>query len=118
MIKDLREKDLIYLPSDKGTEFCIIQKNSYSQAALDHLNDSNTYQKVPRMTAKTIENKVNLVCKNISSQNKFPSFVIKGFVASNTNLPRFYHLIKMHKTDPDIKIRPTVIEKDQTIFLK
>ena len=44
-IKDLKEKDLIYLPSDKGTEFCIIQKDSYSKAALDYLNDSNTYQK-------------------------------------------------------------------------
>ena len=40
---------------------------------IDHLNDSNTYQKVPRMTAKTIENKVNLVWKNICSRNKFPS---------------------------------------------
>ena len=41
-IKDLKEKDVICLPSDKGTEFCIIQKDRYSQAALDHLNDSNT----------------------------------------------------------------------------
>ena len=107
-IKDLKEKDLIYLPSEKGTEFCIIQKDSYLQAALDHLNDSNTYQKVPRMTAKTIENKVNLVWKNICARNKFPSFVVKNFVASNTDLPKFYHLIKTHKKGPDIKIRPIV----------
>ena len=90
-IKDLKEKDVICLPSDKGTEFCIIQKDRYSQAALDHLNDSNTYQKVPRMTAKTVENKVNLVWKNICSRNKFPPFVVKSFVASNTDLPKFYH---------------------------
>ena len=89
-------------------EFCIIQKDRYSQAALDHLNDSNTYQKVPRMTAKTVENKVNLVWKNICSRNKFPPFVVKSFVASNTDLPKFYHLIKTHKTGPDIKIRPIV----------
>ena len=107
-IKDLKEKDVICLPSDKGTEFCIIQKDRYSQAALDHLNDSNTYQKVPRMTAKTVENKVNLVWKNICSRNKFPPFVVKSFVASNTELPKFYHLIKTHKTGPDIKIRPIV----------
>ena len=107
-IKDLKEKDVICLPSDKGTEFCIIQKDRYSQAALDHLNDSNTYQKVPRMTAKTVENKVNLVWKNICSRNKFPPFVVKSFVASNTDLPKFYHLIKTHKTGPDIKIRPIV----------
>ena len=60
------------------------------------------------MTAKTIENKVNLVWKNICSRNKFPPFVVKSFVASNTDLPKFYHLIKTHKTGPDIKIRPIV----------
>ena len=60
------------------------------------------------MTAKTIENKVNLVWKNICSRNKFPPFVVKSFVASNTDLPKFYHLIKTHKTGPNIKIRPIV----------
>jgi len=29
-------------------------------------------------------------------------------IKSNTDLPRFYHLIKTHKTGPDIKIRPIV----------
>ena len=108
VIKDLKEKDLVCLPSDKGTEFCIIQKDRYSQAALDHLNDFNTYQKVPRMTAKTIENKVNIAWKNVCSRNKFPPFVIKSFITSNTDLPKFYHLIKTHKTGPGIKIRPIV----------
>ena len=60
------------------------------------------------MTAKTVENKVNLVWKNNCSRNKFPPFVVKSFVASNTDLPKFYHLIKTHKTGPDIKIRPIV----------
>ncbi|XP_066016063.1 uncharacterized protein [Pocillopora verrucosa] len=57
---------------------------------------------------KSVENKVNLVWKNICSRNKFPPFVVKSFVASNTDLPKFYHLIKTHKTGPDIKVRPIV----------
>ena len=60
------------------------------------------------MSAKTIENKVNSTWKNICRQNKFPSFVQRSFLASNTDLPRFYYLIKTHKTGPDIKIRPIV----------
>ena len=60
------------------------------------------------MKAKTVENKVNLIWKNICLRNKFPPFVVKSFVASNTDLPKFYHLIKTHKTGPDIKIRPIV----------
>ena len=60
------------------------------------------------MSAKTVENKVNSTWKNICLQNDFPPFVRKSFIASNTDLPRFYHLIKTHKTDPDIEIRPIV----------
>ena len=40
--------------------------------------------------------------------NEFPPFVQKSFLASNTDLPTFYHLIKTHITGPDIKIRPIV----------
>ena len=35
------------------------EKYKYTLVALDHLSDANTYQKVSRMSAKTIENKVD-----------------------------------------------------------
>ena len=57
VIKELKEKNYICLPSDKGTEFCVIQQDTYTRVALAHLNDSSTYQKIPRMSAKTVENK-------------------------------------------------------------
>ena len=95
-------------PNDKGTEFYVIQQDTYTRVAFDHLSDANTYQKVPRMTAKTVENKVNTAWKKICLQNEFPPFVQRSFLASNTDLPRFYHLIKTHKASPDIKIRPIV----------
>ena len=108
VIKELKEKNHICLPSDKGTEFCVIQQDTYTQAALAHLSDSSTYQKVPRMSAKTVENKVNSTWKNVCLQNEIPCFVRKSFIAANTDLPRFYILIKTHKTGPVIKIRPIV----------
>ena len=86
----------------------MIQQDTYTRVALDHLSDANTYQKVPRMSAKTVENKVNTAWKKICLQNKFPPFVQKSFLASNTDLPRFYYLIKTHKASSDIKIRPIV----------
>ena len=52
VIKELKEKNYICLPSDKGTEFCIIHQDTYTQVALAHLNNSSTYQKVPRMSAQ------------------------------------------------------------------
>ena len=84
----------------------MIQQDTYTRVTLDHLSDVNTYQKVPLMSAKTVENKVNTAWKKICLQNEFPPFVQKSFLVSNTDLPRFYHLIKTHKASPDIKMRP------------
>ena len=105
-IKELKEKNYVCLPSDKDTEFCVIQQDTYTRVALDYLNDANTYQKVSRMSAKTVENKVNTAWKKICRQNEFPPFVQKSFLASNTDLPKFYHLRSI--SGPDIKIRPIV----------
>lgn len=58
-MKELKEKNYVCLPSDKGTEFCVIQQDEYNQVALDHLSNANTYLKVSRISAKTVENKVN-----------------------------------------------------------
>lgn len=85
-----------------------MQQDTYKQVALDHLSDCNTYRKVPRISAKTVENKVNTAWKKICLPNENPPFVQKSFLASNTELPRFYHLIKTHHTGHDIKTRPIV----------
>ena len=82
-----------------------MQQDTYTQVALDRLGDANTYRKVPRMSAKTVENKVNTASKKICLPNGNPPFVQNSFLASNTELPSFYHLIKTHKTGPDIKVR-------------
>ena len=38
-ITSLKQKPYIYLPSDKGGEFCVMTKEEYNEAALNHLND-------------------------------------------------------------------------------
>ena len=47
------------MPSDKGGEFCAVERDVYMQLGRSHLADTATYQTVPRMTAKTIESKLN-----------------------------------------------------------
>ena len=54
-MNDLKRKNLIFLPSDKGGEFCVIQTEDYNGAAMRHLEKQATYTKVPGMTARTIE---------------------------------------------------------------
>ena len=35
-LKKLQTKPFVYLPSDKGGEFCVIQENDYSNLGFEH----------------------------------------------------------------------------------
>ena len=107
-LEQLKNKDLMCLPSDKGGEFCIIERARYIQIGKEHLSDTNLYQEVPSMTAKTIENKINKIWKLIAQKNNLGFVLIKGHTSSNTDLARFYFLIKTHKVGHALKIRPIV----------
>ena len=52
-------KELIYLPSDKGKEFCVISLNIYNQLAQDHLKDNNIYSEVTSIQLTQLENLIN-----------------------------------------------------------
>ena len=107
-IKELKKKDLTILPSDKGTEFCAIEANKYKEAGMNHLADSTTYQRINKIQATTIERKVNSIWTKIAKRKNFQRHTITNLTARNSTIPRFYHLIKTHKTGPEIKIRPIV----------
>ena len=104
----LQKKDNMYLPNNKGSEFCVTYKTKYNDLALEHLNDKSTNAKVARMSAKTTEKKVNAVWKQICDTKSIPTHVQKSFIFTNTDLPEFYHLIKTHKLQQGMKIRPIV----------
>ena len=45
---------------------------------------------------------------NVSQQCNLPSAVSRGYITHHSKIPRFYHLIKTHKENPSVKIRPIV----------
>lgn len=108
ILKKLKEKPLVCLPSDKGTEFCVIDRDRYITAGKKHLSDEHTYKKITRMSAKTIESKVNKVWKDICKKRNIPKRILRSFITTNSDIPRFYHLIKTHKQNDELKIRPIV----------
>ena len=108
-IKTLQNKDNIYLPSDKGTEFCVVDKITYNTAADNHLQDTNTYRNVSRMSAVTIEKKINKVWKDICNARDIPKRMKNSFVSSNTDLPQYYQLIKNPQDKPRHKSSPYCI---------
>ena len=91
-----------------------IMRNAYGvicakhECAINHLNNPTTHKKISRMPAKTIENKINNTWKDICQRKNIPRRVERSYKSTNTDLPRFYHLIKTHKLQQGIHIRPIV----------
>lgn len=54
-LKSLKDKHFVFLPSDKGGEFCVIENNKYDEAAFNHLSDSSIYIKSSIKKAATVE---------------------------------------------------------------
>ena len=107
-LQQLRALPNIYLPSDKGGEFCVIDTKTYHEAGKFHLDNMNTYQRVARMSAKTIEGKINTAWKVVCRDNGVPQNIARSLNSTNTRIPPFYHLIKTHKPGPELQIRPIV----------
>ena len=115
-LKQLRTKEFSFLPSDKGSEFCVIDNKRYDDAAFQHLGDTSIYKPIAHMSAKTIEKKINQTWKSVCKDSNIPTPITRSYVCSNTILPRFYHLIKTHKNGPDLKIRPIVSNRGGPSF--
>ena len=60
------------------------------------------------MTPKTIETKINRTWKAISDAESIPQQISKSYMNYNSDLPKFYHLVKTHKKSQEMKIRPIV----------
>ena len=69
----MRNKELLYLPSDKGKEFYVISKNTYNQWALDHLKDNNIYSEVTGIQSTQLENPNNNALTNICKRRNIPN---------------------------------------------
>ena len=107
-LAQLKKKNLQCLPSDKGGEFCVIERSRYIEIGNEHLSNSNIYTEIPSMSPKTIELKVNKVWKTVAKRNNLDFSTTKRYVSNNTDLAKFYFLIKTHKSGNVPKIRPIV----------
>ena len=80
--------------------------------AISHLSDPSVYKKVPRMSAQTIERKINEVWRTTASDRCVKTSVTKSYISTNTDIPAFYCLIKTHKDGPQLKVRPIISNKN------
>jgi hypothetical protein len=110
-LRGLRSKPIALMPSDKGGEFCAINLDTYKNLARTHLADATTYRPVPRMTARTIEAKINRSWRTVCRARHIPWRCERSYIASSTCLATFHHVLKTHKPDAQLKIRPIVASR-------
>ena len=112
----MRNKELIYLTSDKGKEFYIILQNTDNQLALDYLKDNNIYSEVTDILSTQSENLINYVWTNICKWRNIPNKYKNNFITWNNKLPSFYHHIKTHKTDTTLPIRLNISSLEGPLY--
>lgn len=112
LLEELKRLPLIYLPSDKGTEFCVIEEERYFAAGRSHLENETFYKKVIINKCDSIEKRINAVWMNICESRRLDCSIKKSFITRHSKLPTFYHLIKTHKKSSELKIRPIVANVD------
>jgi hypothetical protein len=107
-LKSLKHKAVTILPSDKGGNFCIADKSLYDETVLKHLQSPEYYRRLSYVDPKKIEEKINNTWKNICNRRRIPKHIMNHYVTTCSSIPTFKGLVKTHKQEADLKIRPLV----------
>lgn len=112
IIKELKQKEVVYSYPDKGKAVVIMNKNEYMKAVQDHI-DSGPYSicKVrSQIPVDSIQSQVKRNLVKMVSIGLLDEDQKKKFLVTNPRIPRMYGLPKIHK--PGFQIRPVVTTID------
>ena len=93
----MKKDDNIYIPSDKGGEMVVMTLAHYKSIALQHLNDSTTYQRVEKNSTPAQEKAVNELWKRATKESQLPKNLIDRLTTRHSSIAQIYHLPKTHK---------------------
>lgn len=99
-------EDHIIAMADKGNITIIMQKNDYIRKVEAHLSDVTTYQRLNVSSHIGYGKRNEFFLKKLAELNVMSRNAIPAIVATETQIPNMYGLIKMHKDDKPI--RPVV----------
>lgn len=105
VLKSLKEKDCLYMKSDKGRDIVIMDKSHYKEKVIETINMCN-FQLLNKNPLPSMTRATNSVLKEVESiygaQTKWK------LMTSNPSVPKLYCLPKTHKDTTNLKMRPIV----------
>ncbi len=99
-----RDYSIVILPADKGRSTVVMDKSDYEKKAMDLLSETNTYRKLPRDPAASLERRMNALLLELKRSGVIPDPLYYRLRSSAGRTPLFYGLPKVHK--PNIPLRP------------
>lgn len=102
-------QDIVVIRSDKGNKTVIMDRQSYREKALQHLEDPNVYQKVNgngHKLTRLIEIRNNKLIDRMMADGSIEASQARALKSDGGIPPRIYMTIKTHK--PNTPVRPVI----------
>jgi hypothetical protein len=96
-MKHLKSRNLILDSSDKGGEFCVVNKEMYHRAMLAELVETGKYRRIAKIDIKRVEDRMNSVWKDLCKKYKVDNRISQHYLSHNSNFASVRGLIKTHK---------------------
>ena len=98
-----QDNNRVILTADKGVAMVVMDKQDYNNKAQALLQDSNTYQVLPKDPTPQLKNKLITLLKNIHQTGGLNTNKYKQLYPTSAIPPKFYGLPKIHKTGTPLR---------------
>ena len=109
-----QDNNRVILTADKGVAMVVMDKLDYNSKAQALLQDSNTYQVLPKDPTPQLKNKLITLLKNIHQTGGLNTNKYKQLYPTSAIPPKFYGPPKIHKTGTPL--RPIVSNRGSITY--
>ena len=109
-----QDKNRVILTADKGVAMVVMDTQDYNNKAQSLLQDTDTYQVLPKDPTPQLKNKLITLLKNIHQTGGLSTHKYKQLYPTSAIPPKFYGLPKIHKTGTPL--RPIVSSRGSITY--
>ena len=109
-----QDNNRVILTADKGVAMVVMDLQDYNNKAQALLQDTNTYQVLPKDPTPQLKNKLITLLKNIHQTGGLSTHKYKQLYPTSAIPPKFYGLPKIHKTGTPL--RPIVSSRGSITY--